>query len=30
MSVNLYKHQEDELEATKHMTRVAYYHDMGL
>lgn len=28
--VNLYKHQEDELEATKDLNHVAYYHDMGL
>lgn len=30
MMVNLYKHQEEELKATEHMTHVAYYHDMGL
>ena len=28
--INLYKHQADELEATKNMNKVAYYHDMGL
>lgn len=28
--INLYKHQADELEATKDMNKVAYYHDMGL
>lgn len=28
--MNLYKHQADELEATKNMNKVAYYHDMGL
>lgn len=28
--MNLYKHQIDELEATKDLNKVAYYHDMGL
>ena len=28
--INLYKHQIDELEATKDLNKVAYYHDMGL
>ena len=28
--VTLYKHQADELEATKDLNKVAYYHDMGL
>lgn len=28
--INLYKHQVDELEATKDLNKVAYYHDMGL
>ena len=28
--INLYKHQADELEATKDLNKVAYYHDMGL
>lgn len=28
--MNLYKHQADELEATKDLNKVAYYHDMGL
>lgn len=28
--ISLYKHQVDELEATKNMNKVAYYHDMGL
>lgn len=30
MSVNLYKHQSEALEATKDKNHVAYYHDMGL
>lgn len=29
-NIKLYKHQADELEATKNMNKVAYYHDMGL
>lgn len=28
--VSLYEHQKAELEATKDLTHVAYYHDMGL
>ena len=28
--IKLYKHQADELEATKDLNKVAYYHDMGL
>lgn len=28
--IKLYKHQAEELEATKDLKRVAYYHDMGL
>ena len=28
--MKLYKHQADELEATKDLNKVAYYHDMGL
>lgn len=28
--INLYKHQADELEATKDLNRVAFFHDMGL
>lgn len=29
-NIKLYKHQSDELEATKDLNKVAYYHDMGL
>ena len=29
-NIKLYKHQADELEATKDLNKVAYYHDMGL
>jgi SNF2 family DNA or RNA helicase len=28
--MKLFKHQSDALERTKHLNRVAYYHDMGL
>lgn len=29
-TINLYKHQQDELNATKGLNKCAYYHDMGL
>lgn len=29
-AMNLYQHQQDALEQTKHLNRVAFYHDMGL